>query len=291
MKKIRFMKKRPYLVDKIVFAGVFVFFTLYAASLIYPFVWGFFASLKTPNEYFRDTFAMPKEWLFSNYTKAFNQLQSNDVGFWSMTWNSIWQTFTGLFVSLSVLSLMSYTVAKYEFKMKTFILGLNMFLILIPIGSSMAATYRLYHSYGIVNNPLFFVVTSTGGFGMSFLIFMGFYRNISWSYAEAAFIDGAGHFRVYTQIMLPMAAPMLGCMVITGFIGRWNDYMTPILYMDAYPTLASGLFTYRQVSVERYGTYPVFFAGSLISMVPTLVLYTLFHKTIMENMLGGGVKE
>ena len=291
MKGLKLWKRRPYLVDKIVFTIVFVFFTVYALTLVYPFFWAFMSSLKSPNEYFENAFALPKDWLFSNYPKALSQLAANDVTFLEMTWNSIWYTGVGILVNISVLSLLSYTVAKYNFKMRPFITGLNMFLMLIPIMGSMPAAYRLYHTYGIVDSPIFVVLTTTGVFGANFLILTGYYRSLSWSYAEAAFIDGASDFTAYFKIMLPLATGPLSCMILTMFIARWNEYLTPIMYLESYPTLSSGLYTYRQISVERFGTYPVFFAGALVSMLPVLALYTAFHKTIMENMLGGGIKE
>lgn len=291
MRRPKLLKNRPYLSDKIIFSVVFVFFTVYALSLLYPFYWGFISSLKTPNEYFRNPFALPETWLFSNYTKALGQLEANGVGFWTMTWNSLWYTGIGILVSISILSLFSYTLAKYNFRLRPFLMGLNMFLMLIPIMGSMPAAYRLYHTYGIVNKPIFVVLTSTGGFGANLLILSSYYRSLSWNYAEAAFMDGASDFTVYFRIMLPMAMGPLSCMILTSFIGRWNDYLTPLMYLESYPTLSSGLYTYRQISVERFGTYPVFFAGSLVSMLPVLVLYTAFHRTIMENMLGGGLKE
>lgn len=290
-KKFKLFNNRPYLSDKIIFSVVFVFFTVYAISLLYPFFWAFMSSLKTPSEYFRDAFALPQDWLFSNYGTALSQLEANGVSFWQMTWNSLWYTGAAIAVSIFILSLFSYTVAKYNFRMRPFLIGLNMFLMLIPIMGSMPAAYRLYHTYGIVNSPIFVIVTSTGGFGANFLILTSYYRNLSWSYAEAALIDGANDFTVYFRIMLPMAMGPLSCMILTAFIGRWNDYLTPLMYLESYPTLSSGLYTYRQISVERFGTYPVFFAGALVSMLPVLVLYTAFHKTIMENLLGGGLKE
>lgn len=282
--------KRAHRVDRIVFTVTFFIFLIYSLSLVYPFIWCFFSSLKEVSEYFETPFGLPKEWLFSNYAEALSSLSVNDVSFISMTINSLWWAFGGTFISIFVLSLFSYTVAKYEFKGKNFIQSLNMALMLLPIMGSMPAAFRLYNQYGIIDTPLM-LLTATGAFGSGFLILQSFFKNLSWSYAEAAYIDGAGDLQIWFQIMLPMSLPPIFAMALTTFIGRWNDYLTPIIYLEHFPTLSSGLYTYRLIAVERFGTYPVYFAGVLVAMLPIFMLYTAFHKTIMENMLGGGLKE
>ena len=104
-------------------------------------------------------------------------------------------------------------------------------------------------------------------------------------------MDGANDFTIYFKIMLPMSLPPIAATILMGFIGRWNDYMTPLIYLTDFPTLASGMYSYRLLSVDRFGTYPTYLAGIVVSMIPILALYSAFHKTIMENMLGGGLKE
>lgn len=96
---------------------------------------------------------------------------------------------------------------------------------MIPTMGSMAAMYRLYNTIGLINTYTGIFITAMGGFGSGFLLLYGFYRNLSWTYAEAAQIDGAGHFRIYFGIMLPMAVPALTAVGILTGIGFWNDYL------------------------------------------------------------------
>ena len=282
--------KRPNTIDRVVFAIIFVVFVFYSLSLLYPYVWAIIASLKGVNEYFENPFGLPAKPLFSNYVKALSGMSFNGYGFLSLTFNSIWWSSGTVFISTFCVSIFAYTMAKYNFVGKKILSGINMFLILVPIMGSMPAAYRLYNIYKIINTPLM-LLTSIGGFGMTYLILQSFYMNLSWSYAEAAYVDGANDFTIYFKIMLPMSIPPIAATVLMGFIGHWNDYMTPLLYMTSFPTLASGLYSYRLLSVDRFGTYPTYLAGIVVSMLPILILYSLFHKTIMENMLGGGLKE
>lgn len=276
--------------EQVIFILVFGAFIIYSIGLIYPFIWAFISSLKTPAEYMMSPFDLPKKLLFSNYMKALEELKANDVTYLEMMWNSCWFTFGGLFIGLFGLSTFSYAMAKYNFKLKGLMYTLNYIFMLLPSMGSLASSYKLYNIYGITNSPLF-LITSIGGLGGGFLIMESFYKNLSWSYAEAAFIDGASDFTVFIKIMLPMSVAPLMVMCITSFIARWNNYLTPLLFLDDMPTLATGLFTYRSISVDRHGTYPTFFAGTLMAMIPIFVIYTMFHNTLMDNMLGGGIKE
>ena len=143
---------------------------------------------------------------------------------------------------------------------------------------------------GIYNTPQFPILTNCAGFGFNFLILYGFFSNLSWSYAEAVFIDGGGHFTVFTKIMLPQALPCIVTLFITSFITCWNDYQTLLLYMPDYPTLASGIYKI-QLSIKRDGTkYPEYFAGLVIAVLPILVLFSVFSDTIMSNFTVGGLK-
>jgi ABC-type glycerol-3-phosphate transport system permease component len=89
--------------------------------------------------------------------------------------------------------------------------------------------------------------------------------------------------------MLPQAAPILVALTITTAIGFWNDYMTPFMYFESYPTVALGLFQFQKLQIYR-SNMPVFFSAVVMSAIPVFVLFVIFHKTIMENMVAGGLK-
>ena len=132
-------------------------------------------------------------------------------------------------------------------------------------------------------------MTFTSGFGFNFIVLYGFFANVSWSYAEAVFIDGGGHATVFFKIMLPQAFPPMMTLAIMSFIGCWNDYMTTLLYMPDYPTLASGIYKI-QTTMKRDGHYPLYFAGLVIATIPVIVIYSLFSDMIMKNFTVGGLK-
>lgn len=274
--------------EKVLYAIIFCIFFIYACTLIYPFIWAFFNSLKTNREYFKSPIALPKEWLFSNYAGAFEELEMGGQGLLSMLFNSLWLTFGGTFLSVMVSSMSAYVVAKYEFPGKSFIYSVAIVVMLIPIVGSLPASYKLIHQLGMADN-ISILLLYTGGFGFNFLILYGFFKNLSWNYAEAGFVDGASDFKVYTRIMLPQAKPPLLSLGIIAAIGVWNDYMTPLLYLKSYPTIASGIFRFQEL-MKYKSNYPLYFCAIIMATLPILIVFAVFQKTIMENTVAGGLK-
>ena len=109
-----------------------------------------------------------------------------------------------------------------------------------------------------------------------------------WSYAESAFIDGAGHFKTFTKIMLPSVKPILASLFVVNFMGAWNDYMTSYLYMPSYAPLSLMVYLLRDDATRI--SYPVYLAVVVISIIPIIALFISFQKLIMENTTIGGLK-
>lgn len=266
-----------------------VLFAIYAISLIFPFVWLFLSSLKQNDEFFMNNpFSFPRSWLFSNYIEAFDGLNVNGNGMFAMFFNSLWFSIGAAILNVLFSAMTGYCAAKYRFLGRRLLYIVSLIIMVIPIVGSLPAQYRLFSVYGILNTP-FILLSFIGGFGFGFVVFYGFFQGIPRDYSEAAFIDGAGHHRVFWTIILPQAMPMLFALGIIQMISFWNDYSYPLVFIEDYPTLSSGLYEY-QIDMTYKSNYPLFFAGVLLSMVPVLVLFGVFQNTIMENTYAGGLK-
>lgn len=128
-----------------------------------------------------------------------------------------------------------------------------------------------------------------GGFGAVFLYLYAYFKSVSWTYAESAFIDGAGHTRVFFQIMLPQVIGGVVAFFLISFISAWNDYFSQYLFMRAKPTIAVGL----QMIVNKYqskNNWPTIFAATTVVIIPTLIFFAIFSRKIMENTSVGGIK-
>lgn len=284
--------------EKILFGVVFVLFLLYSITLLLPFYYLIINSLKGSLEYINhsktgDFLFFPMEMHFENYLSVFSELKipnsvGEDIYLPTMIFNSLWTSFLSIFCGLFASAIVAYPLSKYRFKLRGFIYGICIVNMTIPIIGSTGSMFKLCIDIGIYNTPLYILLTSFGGFGFNFLILYGFFSNLSWTYAEAVFIDGGGHSTAFFKIMLPQAWPPIMTLAIMSFIGAWNDYMTTLLYMPDFPTLATGV--YKLQSITRAGNYPKYFAALVISVVPVIALYAGFSDMIMKNFTVGGLK-
>ncbi|HEY8443366.1 MAG TPA: carbohydrate ABC transporter permease [Clostridia bacterium] len=275
--------------SKVVFAIVFVFFFIYALALLVPFAYGFMISLKENGRAFmRDPVSITFPLYFSNYIKAFRSLKLGNIDYFMMIINSLWYSAGSTFFTLAACTCTAYVVSKYNFKGRNFIYNAALVVMMIPIYGALPAQYRLYSKMGLIDSPLI-LITSFGGFGTYFFYIYAFFKSIPWSYAEAAFIDGAGNLRTFLSIMLPMLMPSLSALAVMNFVGLWNDYAGPIIWLPNLPPLASGLYTY-EFNMRYEANQPVYFAGVIISIIPVLAIFIAFQNTIMTKVYAGGLK-
>ena len=302
MKKVKetnILSKRSHY-ERILFGFVFVIFAIYALSLLYPLFYLFTTSFKDCYVYETDIingqlFALPKlaELDFLNYSEALSKMfimdtYGREIYLYEMFFNSIWYTIGSSLGGVLVSSFTAYALAKYRFVGRNAIYAVIIFTMTIPIIGSTGSTLKLLSTLQIYNTPLF-LITAFSGFGFNFMIMYGFFKSLPWSYAEAVFIDGGGHFTAFFKVMLPQAKASIITLFIMASIGAWNDYTTSLLYMPDFPTIASGLYRVQEVAVDT-GDMPMYFAGLTMSIIPVIVLFSCCSDTIMKNFTMGGLK-
>lgn len=272
--------------ERVILGIVFIFFTTYAISLVFPFVWALLNSFKTSVEFFSidNVWKFPEKWMFSNYTTV---LSEYEIG--KMFLRSIYITVTGTTLAVLMSAATAYVVSKYKFKFRNVIYVTAITVMVIPTVGSLSATFKLVNNLGLYNNLLFFPIIYASGFGFGFLLLYAYFKSISWSYAEAAFVDGANDFDVFFKVMLPQAKPALIALGIIQGINIWNDFFAPFMFIPEKKTLAVGL--QDLVNIMQYrAEWPMMFAAMIISATPIIIVFIFFQKTIMENTVAGGLK-
>ena len=275
----------------------FTIMFVHCALIIYVFLYGLNASLRWDGRSFmRDPnalaiFTNPEKGIFEprfeNYILAFKLLEDTSYSHFSMVINSIWYSIGGTLFSLTIAACSTYIVAKYKNKFTRSIFALCLFIMIFPVVGSAPSLYRLYKTLNFDQTPL---ILLSGLNNLCHLMMYAFFSALSWTYAEAAFIDGASDFQVFYKIMLPMALPSLSVLFVNGVIGAWNDYSTPMLYLnESFPTLASGLFTFENL-MKYNSNQPVYFAGVCMAMIPPIILFSVMQNTIMSKVYFGGLK-
>ena len=268
---------------------IFLAFTIYSISLIYPLGWVFLSSLKESTEYMTNNkMDLPENWQFINYIKAFEGLNIEDNNMFDMFVNSLWFTIGGTIAGVGVSCMTAYAVAKYRFAGSRLIYWIAIVSMMIPIVGSLPSQFKVYTALGIIESPKL-LLAFMNGFGFNFLVLHSYFESLPKSYMEAAFMDGANHFTCFWRVMLPQAKSPIMALSIVSAIGFWNDYNTPLLFLKESPTLSSGLYMYQIINT-RILNMPVLFAGILLTAVPVLILYAFFQNKIMNISLEGGIK-
>ena len=288
--KKRTKKRQLPVAHRAYLAVFFVIFLIYGATLLYPFIWALINAGKTSIEYVENSFNLPEKYLFQNFIDAFTNLKHNEIPFIQMLFNSLWMAVVKVTAHIIAASMAAYVVAKYRFPGKTFIFSLAIFIQVIPVVGAEAARYKFYATFGFLDNPALFWMVWASAFSFQFIVLYGTFQSISWSYAEAAFMDGASNFQVFRSVMLPQAKGAIGSLMILDFITAWSDYQTSLLYMKKYPTTALGIFTFQTESRFMANSMPLMFAAIIINVVPIIILFICFQKTILTNVTAGGLK-
>ncbi len=279
-------------------AIAFALFAVYAFSLLFPLFFALLSSLRSTAAYDQMHFSLKGIVGLANYVSAFKYLpmttsDGRQLTILHLLFNSSWYTVFGCGLSLIASSMTSYIIAKYKFPGRNFLYALAILTLTLPIVGSIPSQFKIYTKLHILNSPAL-LVSFFNGFGFNFIVLYSCFKNISWEYAEAAFLDGASHLRVFVSVILPHAMGVVGALFIITCVNYWNDYLGPILFLPDYPTLASGLYEYRVLSVRDTDmggvSTPIMFAGLIVSMLPIVALYTVFNKKILEFNFSGGLK-
>lgn len=278
--------------SEIITAIIFlILFTFIAIICIYPLLWAFNNSLKTFDEYSENNFILTKSWDFYNYFKVFNgTFQYNGITYLGMLYNSLWILVVRVFVNIASSLMLAYALARFEFPGQKFLFAVVIFANTIPIIGSGPATFKLLNSLKMVENPTTIWLSWAGGFDFAFIVLYGYFKGISPSYSESAYVEGAGELRVFFSIILPQVVPCIVAIMITQAIGVWNDYSTIMIYLRTMPNLAYGLYMFNTESIYISNSKPIYFAAAVISAVPVIILYACTQKLILTNMTAGGLK-
>lgn len=291
MEKSMIKKKNPGL--KIGMIVAFLVFLLYSLSLLFPFIWLFINSLRSTQSWgqsvhYSEFLKLPNPLMWENYkTILMTELQGETI--LSMFGWSVVLTVLGTIINVFFSACAAYVIAKYEFKGKKLIYALAIFAMVVPIVGTLPAQVRFMEFLHLSDSLIGVLFLYSGAFGFNFILLNASFESVSWSYAEAAQMDGASHFGIFFKVMIPMCrGPIISCCVLQA-ITFWNDYSTPFLFMNSHKTLAVGLQSI-QTELQITGQYPLVFAAMIISIVPVLVLFACFQKKIMENTVAGGLK-
>lgn len=281
MKKSKLEKKE----NRAIMNVLFILFCMYAVTLLLPLVWMFINSFKSNNnEFFYD------QWKFTSFTlDNYRLLFTSENNIMEMFGNTLILSLTIPTVSAFFSLCAAHAVASFEYKLKNVIFFIFLMPMFVSVAGTTPYTYKLLNDIGLFDKHIGLIIMSCGVSGFGFLMYYSVFKNISHTYIEAAMLDGAGYWRIFLQILAPQAKNLIVAQWVMGFIGTWNDFSGPYLFMPSHPTLATGV---KEISdkINMGHSYPELFATIIVMLVPMLVLFFVFQKKIMTVSLGGGIK-
>ncbi len=275
--------------EKFVLPVAHIVLLVIAIWMLLPVIFALINSVKTVDEYYKDSMAMPTVWKWSNYKLAIG-FEYRNVGIIEMFFNSVIMVMTFSFGTLASSIMTAYALAKFKFPGRNFLYALAVTVQIIPIFGTTGAGYLLMDALGFIDNIWLIWLSGASGFNYTFLIMHSYFDGVDRTYSEAAEIDGAGNWRIMLQISIPMILPAVLTMWLSNFVALWNDYTTALIYLPNNPTLATGLYNLKSLASYTEGGITSYFAALMISMVPVLIIFSFTQKKIFSIDVSGGVK-
>ena len=291
-------KKKSIGLDTLYKAFIYVALITLAVVILVPVGWVFLASIKTNAEFYGNPWTLPASFYFQNFIDAFQKAKMGEYFI-----NSVIVTGIALIIMLVVALPAAYVLARFNFKGRKFLntafmagLFINVNYIVVPIFLMLLDADKFLKGIigtGFFLNNRFILALVYAATHLPFTIYLlsGYFKTLPKAYEEAAFIDGCGYFKTMTDIMIPMARPSIITVILFNFLSFWTEYIIALTLMPSGPkTLPVGL--ENLMAVQKTATnFGQMYAGLVIVMLPTLILYIMVQKKLTQGMSLGGLKD
>lgn len=271
-----------------------IFVLTWAAMVILPMLWVFISSFKSNTDIYSNPFSLPTEWHFHTYVDAW---QTANIGRFFL--NTVFVVCCGVVLTLLLSSMTAYVLARYEFPGSRLIYYLFLVGMTFPLFLAIVPLVKVSQNLGMYQTLPGLVIIYVA-FSLPFSVFFltAFFQSLPKELAESAFIDGAGHFRTFFQIMLPLAKPGLISIGVFNFLGQWNQYLLPLVLNTQVDeersnfVLTQGLadLALRTRYESSATSVAEMFAGLVIAMLPVLAVYIVFQRKVEEGLTAGALK-
>lgn len=244
------------------------------------------ASFKTPMEIaLGNPFDLPEALRADNFIKVYHQAKMGTA-----LKNSLVLSLLSVAFNILLGTMTAYVLIRYEFKGKKIIMGMFMFAMVLPFYTTEIARFQIINKMGLYNTLFAPLVIYIGTDMMQIYIYAQYIEKIPFSLEEAAMIDGASFFQIFCKIIFPMLLPASATLGIIKFVEVINDMYIPYLYMpsSALSTLSTALMKFAGQRNMDWGKLS---AAILFVLLPTMIIYFIFQRTIMDGMTCGAVKE
>lgn len=264
---------------------LYIFLTLGALSMFVPFLWMISTSLKPTNE----VFTLPPTLIgsrleFENYVRLFERFP-----FFQYLFNSFRVTFSVVILQLFTSCMAGYVFARIKFRGVEKLFLLYLATMMVPFQVTVIPNFIMMKTYRLVDTHWSLILPAVVSAYGTFLL-RQFFVTVPLALEDSAKIDGCNHFQIFSKIMLPMAKPTITTLLIFIFMGVWNDFFNPFIYIntDSLKTLPLGIATMQGMYMTDW---PVLMAGAFLSMIPVLIAFIIGQDQFVKGVMLSGMKD
>ncbi len=275
-------KSRHDLTKRVILYAILI---IIAVIMAIPFIWMLSASIKADREVFQmDPFVLiPKNPKWSNYAKIWTK-----IPMLTFVKNTVFLTIVVTLLQLFTSSFAAYAFAKLRFKFRNGLFLAYIATIAMPWQVYMVPQFLMMRSFGL-NDKLLAIICLQAFSAFGVFMMKQFYEGIPDELSEAARIDGMTEYQIYSHIMLPLSKPALSTLTIFTFVNTWNDYLGPLIYLKSVDkkTIQLGL----KMFISQYSSdYGLIMAGSVLSLIPVIIVFMCLQKYFVEGVASTGLK-
>jgi ABC-type glycerol-3-phosphate transport system permease component len=259
-------------------------FLLLAAVILYPLVWMIYSSFKSNADIFSNVFALPNQLYLGNYITVFTE---GAMGLYFR--NSLVIAVISVAGLLVITSLAAYAFATFRFRGSTALFMILLLGLMVPPQALIISGFKLMSILKLLDTYWALIFTYLGWSSFGIMVLRNFFQSVPRDVKDAARVDGAGHWQMFSQIMLPLARPSVSTIAIFYFMWVWNEFIYPLVYMqtpEKYTVPLGVLFFNGRYTIE-WGLQMA--ALAVATIVPLIVYYT-FQKQFIRGILAGALK-
>ncbi|OKZ70722.1 MAG: sugar ABC transporter permease [Clostridiales bacterium 41_12_two_minus] len=263
----------------------YLFLLLIILISIGPIIWAFLSSFKTYAEINASAISLPKSFNLNNYADAFRYAPIQKYFL-----NSIIIVGISVVVTVCFVAMCAYIVARYNFKMKTILVLMISASLMLPAQAISQPLFSIFKALGIYDTKIgLIIVYAAMGIPMSFFVMTSYYKTIPVALEESAYIDGATFLQTFFKVVLPLAKPGLATIAMLQFINTWNEFYFALMLTsgDTARTVPIALNYYLGTFANNYSAL---FAAVIITVLPTIIVFIILQKQVMESLTEGAVK-
>ena len=279
------MKETPKAIVGISKVLKYIFMIFIIGISVGPIFWAFISSFKTYAEINSSALSWPSHFSLDNYVAAF---KFAPIGKYFL--NSVIIVGSSVLVTVALVAMCAYIVSRFDFKLKTMVVLLISASLMLPAQAISQPLFAIFQKLGIFDTKIgLIIVYSAMGIPMSFFVMTSYYKTISTALEESAYIDGASFLQTFLHIILPLAKPGLVTIALLQFINTWNEFYFALMLTsgDSARTVPIALNYYMGNFDNNYSSL---FAAVVMTVLPTILVFIILQRQVMESLTAGAVK-